>query len=145
MSTTTIRILIALFLIAHGWIHYSLTRVPVPEPGALHTPYFPSWWRAATDSGWLASRMGLSPVVVRTAGWILWMAALIGFVLAGLGIFGVPGLKMVWQPAAILGAVASLFLLTFYGHPWLVMGVVIDIAVLICIWRHIPAVLFIGL
>lgn len=144
MSTTMVRILIALFLIAHGWVHYSLTRVPVPASGALHTPYFPGWWRPDTDSSWLASRMGLSPEVVRTVGWILWMATLIGFVLAGLGLVGVPGLKMIWQATAIFGAVASLLLLTFYGHPWLVMGVLTDIAVLVGIWRHIPAVLFIG-
>jgi hypothetical protein len=49
MSPTTFRILIALFLIAHGLVHAVLAAVPVPEAGKPRTPFFPTWWRSAVD------------------------------------------------------------------------------------------------
>ena len=38
MNTSTLKILIAVFLILHGLIHYSLTYVPLPRPGEIKTP-----------------------------------------------------------------------------------------------------------
>lgn len=142
MSASTLRILIALLLIAHGLVHYSLTTVPVPAPGALRTPFFPSWWRADVDSNWLASRIGLPDTLVRTCGWLLWVALLIGFTLGGLGLIGVPGLNSIWQALLIFGSVASLLLLAFYWHAWLVLGVLINIVVMVSIWRQLPAFFF---
>jgi hypothetical protein len=142
MSASTLRILIALFLIAHGLVHYSLTTVPVPAPGALRTPFFPSWWRTDVDSNWLASLIGLPDNLVRTFGWLLWVALLVAFALGGLGLIGVPGLNSIWQTLLIFGSVISLILLAFYWHPWLVLGVLINLVVMVCIWRQLPAFLF---
>ena len=97
MNSNTFRIIFAIFLIAHGLVTMSLATVPAPQPGALRTPFFPAWWNANVDAKWPASNLGLSEVVVRTAGWILWLAALIGFVLAGVGLLGVPGLHGIWR------------------------------------------------
>jgi hypothetical protein len=149
MSPSTLRILIAVFLIAHGLVHFILTAVPTPpeggpvgQPGGVHTPFWPSWWRAATDPTWLASRMGLPQRAVRLFGSCLWLAALIGFALAGLGLLGLPGFSAIWPGAAAGGALASLLLLGFYGHPWLVVGAVIDLAVLASLWLHVPGSIF---
>lgn len=130
MSPSTLRILFALFLIAHGAITMSLATVPVPAPGALRTPYMPAWWRADTDSDWPASRQGLSPSLVRTAGWVLWLAVLVLFAAAGIGLLGLPGLNIFWQPLVTAGAVVSLILLVLYWHPWLVLGVLINAVLL---------------
>jgi len=142
MSASTARIAIALFLIAHGFIHFSLTTVPVPAPDALRTPFWPGWWRNAIDPLWLASRVGLSDNMVRILGSMLWVTVLAGFTLAGLGLMGVPGLNSLWQSAAIFGTIASLLLLVFYWHPWLVMGVLINLVVLASIWGRWPVALF---
>lgn len=142
MNTNTLRIVLAIFLIAHGLIHYSLTYVPVPKPGELRTPFWPSWARNDTDSAWLVSRMGLSNNVVRGVGSALWLLTVAGFAVAGLGLLGIPGLNQIWQGSAILGAVASLFLLVFYWHPWLVAGVLINLAVLAGVALHWPKSLF---
>lgn len=125
-----IRTLFALFLIAHGLITMSLATVPVPAPGALRTPYFPAWWRENVDSNWPISRLGLNPGLTRTTGWLLWLAALILFAGAGLGVLGVPLLSALWQPLAGIAAVLSLVLLVFYWHPWLVLGVVLNMGML---------------
>ncbi len=141
MSASTLRILIALFLIAHGWVHFTLTVVPAPAPGAQRTPFWPSLWRDDTDSNWLVSRAGLPAGFVRILGSILWMATVIGFTLAGLGLLGIPGLSMIWQGTIIFGAIASMLLLGFYWHPWLVMGVMINLVALASVWQQWPLAL----
>ena len=130
MSISILRIIIALILIAHGVVHFILTLVPIAEPGAKRTPFWPSWRRDATDPAWLASRLGLPAHWVRRIGYVLWVAALIGFVLAGLGLIGLPGLNLIWTITASFGAVASLILLLFYWHPSLFTAVIFNLAVL---------------
>ncbi len=142
MSPTTLRIVIALFLIAHGLVHFSLTTVPVPAPGGLRTPFWPAWWRDATDPLWLASRLGLTPDAVRTIGWLLWAAVLASFSLSGLALIFAPAQTAIWQAAAITGACASLILLVFYWHPWLVFGGLINLAVFVSLALHWPSALF---
>lgn len=142
MNLNLLRVMIAIFLVAHGLIHFSLTYVPVPKPGELRTPFWPAWWRTDTDPAWLASKLGLSNGLVRGLGSALWLLILFGFTLAGLGLLGFPGLSQVWAPAAGLGAGASLLLLVFYWHPWLVAGVVINLAVFAGIGLHWPKFLF---
>jgi hypothetical protein len=142
MSPSTLRILIAAFFIAHGWIHFSLTTVPVPAPGALRTPFWPSWKRTDIDPLWPAARLKLAPAAVRMLGSILWVTALTGFCLAGLGLLVLPGTPILWQSTAVIGSAASLILLALYWHPWLPVGVLIDLAVIAAIAFHWPAALF---
>jgi len=142
MPATTLRILIAIFLIAHGLVHMSLSNVPLPEPGGLHTPFWPSWWRQNVDPTWPAARLGLSADLVRTLGWVLWLLVMACFVIAGLGVLGFPLLNQVWQPVAVGASVLSLVLLGLYWHPWFVAGPVLDAAILIAIRASWPAALF---
>jgi hypothetical protein len=142
MSPAIIRTLIAVVLIAHGLIYFGMTIVPLPQPGGMQTPFWPSWWRDAVDNQWLAVRLGLAPQAVRLAGSLLWVIALAGFVLAGLGILGVPGLNAFWQLSAGVAAAVSLLLFLFYWHSWLVVGAAINVAVLAALWQNWPAALF---
>ncbi|MEM5773388.1 MAG: hypothetical protein AAGU05_00195, partial [Anaerolineaceae bacterium] len=90
MNTNTVRTLFVLFLLAHGWVHFSLTQVPLPQPGALRTPFFPSWWRNAVDPQWPASKLGLAPETTRTMGWILWVMVVALYVLSAVLLFTMP-------------------------------------------------------
>jgi hypothetical protein len=72
----------------------------------------------------------VKPAIVQTAGWVLWLAVLVLFAAAGVGLLGLPGLSAIWQPLASVGAVLSLVLLALYWHPWLVMGVVLNTGIL---------------
>lgn len=144
MSTGTIRVLAVIFLIAHGWVHYSLTRVPPPQPGALRTPFWPSPKRDAVDSRWLAARLGLPPAALRTVGYILVLLSAVGFTLAGILLLAAAVLPSLWILLAGAAAILSLALLVLYGHPWLVLGVVIDLAILAGLIWKVPAPLFGG-
>ncbi len=94
MPTNTLKIIIAIFFIAHAFIHISLSWAPIPKPGAMRTPFFPSWKRTDTDPKWPISKLGLPGSLVRITGSILFLAVTVAFCLAALGLLGVPGLNM---------------------------------------------------
>src|SRR5512133_2965149 len=142
MTTTAFRILFALFLIAHGWIHMSLAQVPVPQPGGLHTPFMPAWWRDAIDPSWPASRLGLPSSTVQTMGWVLWVLIVAGYGLAGLALLLAPQQTALWQGLAAAASVLSLLLLGLYWHPWLPVGVLIDLGLLAAVVLRAPALHF---
>jgi len=142
MNPTTLRVLFVIFLLAHGWVHMSLAQVPVPQPGALRTPFMPAWWREALDPAWPASKLGLPPQVTRTLGWVLWVLVAAGYTLAGAALLFAPGQASIWQGLAAAASVLSLVLLALYWHPWLPIGVLIDLALLAAIFLRFPAIQF---
>ena len=122
-----LKVLFAIFLIAHGLVHAGLAAAPIPndptsKPGAFFT---------ATARSWLLPRLELSVKVVQWVGIILVVLSTLGFILAGLGVFGISGLSVIWPMMAVVSACTSLLLLILFWHPWLVVGVLIDIGILI--------------
>src|SRR5688500_5699649 len=108
---TSLRIFIAVLLVAHGLVHASLSWVPLPAANGPHTPFWPSRWRDAVDPTWPVSRVGLGAPAIRALGWALWLTTLFGFAVAGLGLLGVPGLSTLWQTSAAVSAGLSLMML----------------------------------
>lgn len=143
MNPTLLRILFVLFILAHGWIHMSLAQVPVPQPGALRTPFFPSWWRDAVDPAWPVSKLDLSPELTRTLGWVLWGAVTALYVLAAAALLFFPHSSSVWQGLMIGASVASLALLGLYWHPWLPVGILIDLALIASVLLRWPVFQFV--
>lgn len=120
------KILIAIFLIAHGLVHAGLAAAPDPkDPDEKAGAFFTSAKRS-----WLLSKLGLSPNAIQWIGIGLVSLSTIGFVLAGLGVFGVAGLDTIWRTIAIISAATSLLLLILFWHRWLVIGVLIDLVIL---------------
>ena len=127
--------IIGAFLIAHGLVHAILAAAPIPndpapKPGAFFT---------TPTRSWLLSKLGSPDGVIQWAGILLVALATIGFILAGLGILGVPGLSAIWRIAAVASAAVSLLLLILFWHSWLVVGVLIDVAILVSLlWLKWP-------
>lgn len=142
MNPTTVRILFALFILAHGWVHMSLAQVPVPQPGALRTPSFPAWWRSGVDPSWPASRFGFSSETTRTLGWVLWLVVVILYTLGTVALVFFPAVTAVWQGLAVGASAFSLVLLGLYWHPWLPVGVIIDLALLAGVLFRLPILQF---
>ncbi len=130
------KILFAIFLIAHGLVHAGLAAAPIPndpeaKPGAFFT---------AAGRSWLLAQLGLSAPVVQWVGVILVALTTVGFVLAGLGVFGVPGLTTIWRTVAVISSCLSLLLLALFWHLWLVVGLLIDIGLLVALlWMKWPS------
>ena len=128
------RLLLGVFLIAHGLIHASYVS---PRPADAAT------WPFDLTRSWLLGFAGAP--VLRPLGLLLAAAATAAFVLAGLGVLGVPGLHGLWRSLAVTGAAASLLLLGLYWHPWLGLGVLLSLALLIAVGAlHWPSTAITG-
>jgi hypothetical protein len=115
--------LLALFVIAHGLIHLSYA---TPQPKNA------TGWPFQLEHSWLLSSVGLGGIA-RQVGLFLGVVTTIGFVLAGLGLLGVPWLSDAWQTLMIVGAAASILLLTLFWNRMLIMGLVIDAGLMILV------------
>ena len=137
-----LKIILGIFLMAHGLVHSILAIAPNPgDPDARPGAFF-----TAVERSWLLPQLGMGPSAIRWTGIILVALSTLGFILAGLGILGVPGLIAIWRTVAVVSSCVSLLLLILFWHPWLIIGVLIDTAVLIALlWAKWPAVDMIGL
>ena len=136
-----LKIALALFLIAHGLVHSILAIAPNPsDPDAKPGTFF-----TAVERSWLLPQLGLDTTTIRWIGIILVALSTIGFILAGLGVLGVPGLNTIWRTVSVISACLSLLLLILFWHPWLIVGVLIDIGILLALlWAKWPPVNMIG-
>jgi hypothetical protein len=115
-------LVVAAFMLAHGLIHASFL---TPRPPA--TAGGPSW-PFELNRSWLLTRLGVGSDVTRPLGIALVVLTIAGFALAAVSALGVaPGL---WSVGVVVGAVASLAILWLYFHPWLILGILIDIVLL---------------
>jgi hypothetical protein len=108
----------------------------------MRTPFFPAWWRKDVDALWPISKLKLPENSIRTIGWLLWLITTAAFALAGLGLVGIPGLTSIWTGLAVTGSIASILLLGLFWHPWLPVGIILDLVVLAGIFLKIPSGLF---
>jgi hypothetical protein len=114
---------IAAFLLAHAGIHVLF--LSPPPPATADGPA----WPFATGSSWLVTRFGVAPAPIRDLAFAL-VAVIIGaFALAAIAAIGVATASL-WLPAVVIGSMASIALLAMCFHPWLILGVGIDIALL---------------
>ena len=116
-------LLLAGFLLAHGLIHTGFVS-PRPPATAGGPP-----WPFALESSWAVTTLGLDPAVARLLGAALVVLVIGSFALAAIGSLGVLP-AAVWPLATVVGALASIGLLVLFFHPWLVLGIAIDLALL---------------
>ena len=129
-----IALLVGVFFIAHGLVHI-LYRVPAPNEK----------WPFNLGHSWLLTRLGLGERVLRKLGTVLWIAAMAGFVLGGLGVFGVPLLKEVWRPEVAVSSVMSFLLIGLFWHRNFVFALLLNAGIFVAlVWLHWPSVEMIG-
>lgn len=123
--------LVALFLIAHGLIH-AMYAAPAPSDSE-------SKWPFQLKHSWLLAPAGLD-AWAKPVGTALWILAAAGFAVTGLGLLGIPILHEWWRTLALASAGVSGLLLILFWNPQLVVGVLIDAAIVgVLLWN--PAVL----
>lgn len=114
---------IAGFLLAHAGIHV-LFLTP-PPPATADGPA----WPFATETSWLATRFGIVPDALRDLSFALVAVIVGGFALAAIVAIGIAPVS-IWLPAVVIGSVASIALLVIGFHPWLILGIGIDVVLL---------------
>ncbi|HET9012087.1 MAG TPA: hypothetical protein VFN38_09760 [Gemmatimonadaceae bacterium] len=61
----------------------------------------------------------------------LWWLAEVGFLVAGFGLLGVPWCRRVWEPSALVAAVASIMMHQRLGSVALAFGLVLDVIIIV--------------
>lgn len=109
--------LVGLLLIAHGLVH-SMYFISVPKSDTAYPFTF--------DHSFLLGSQG------KTIGKILVILTIILFLLAGLAVIGsVTGLAIIWKPLVLSAAGMSLLTFVLFWHPWLILGVVLNILLIL--------------
>lgn len=130
------RLVLAAFLVAHGLIHVSfLTRAPAPTAGGPAWPF-------VLDRSWILTPLELGADTTRVLGIALVALTVAGFALAAMVALGLLPASL-WVPAIVIGAIASIAVLVIFFHPWLTLGLAIDVvllwAVLVQSWTPVSA------
>lgn len=118
----------AVFIILHGVTHAILAVVPRPEdPDAGFATFY------SGPGSWLLSRLGFTESTARTTAILLSVIATLGFAAAGLALLGVLFPASWWRALASAAAVASLVIVISFWDRKLIVGLLIDVAVLIAL------------
>lgn len=115
-----LKTLTGLSLIAHGLVHWVLV--------APHPDVAGSGFAGFLKHSWLVTRAGLDESTAYLIGMALLAIVSIGFTVAGIPVFAS---QAWWRPLAIAMAGISIVLLALFWHKWLVVGPVLDMAILV--------------
>lgn len=118
------KFLLGAFLVGHALVHASYL-----APAPPRTADGPEWPFEMARS-WLVTAAGLDPALVRTLGTALVLTTIALLVAAGLSTVGWLIPPEWWSALVVGGAVASALTLALFFHPWIVLGLVIDAALL---------------
>jgi hypothetical protein len=122
-NTVLWKLLLTAFFMAHAAIHFGfISTAPAPAAGA------PPWPFDLTRS-WVLTPLGLEGSVTKTLGGGLLLLLGLGYAAATLVMMGVLPERL-FSASIIVGTSASLLLLALFFHPWLVLGVAIDVVLL---------------
>lgn len=119
-----VKLLLAGFLAAHGLIHASFLS-PAPPATAEGPP-----WPFDMAKSWLVTQAGLDAGQVGILGTTLVALTVIGFGLAAMGAAGWIVPAELWPPLVVGSVAASALLLALFFHPFLLLGFLIDAAIL---------------
>lgn len=128
-----IDVIAGLFLAAHGLVHLLyVTPAPADDP---NYPFVP-------ESRWIVRTLRLKPASAKAFAGSLAVLVAIVFVAAGVALLADAS---VWERAAVIASAISLVLMVVFFHPWLSIGIAIDVAIIASLmWLHVPASLFEG-
>jgi hypothetical protein len=107
-----VRVVAGVLLLAHGLVHLLYLAPDVPH--------------FCIDRSWLLPAPARRPVAR-----VLMAATVAGFALVALTVWGVPGLSAVWPALTIGACLLSMALLAGFWDTMLVIGIVIDVALMV--------------
>jgi len=131
---------VGIILILHGLIVAAQSAGSFGPGSGVKNPSWVDWWPTALGESWALSKLGLERSAVSWLGGLLWLVSGLLLIAAGLGVLDVLIPHSAWRSLAVAGAGISLFMLFVYLHPLLIIGVLLDVAILVAIlWADWPA------
>jgi hypothetical protein len=132
--------ILGVVLVAHGLITTMIGFGSMSAPGsaALPNPTWLGWWPGTLGRSWALDtlNLGSGPALI---GGLLWLAAGLALVGAGLGWLGVPVVSNQWQMLALVGAILGVAALALYFHPFYIVAMVINVVILVSVWGRVVA------
>ncbi len=130
--------LIAILLIVHGFIVSAQSGGSFGSGNAqIANPSWLSWFPVTLGRSWFLSAFKLEETLVDKVFGLLWVATGLCIIAAGLGILGFIIPKELWRTLAIYGASGSLVMLLLYVHPFFIIGILADAAILVALlWTN---------
>ena len=128
MSGTTLRIIIALVFVVHG-VGHSMGIIPAVRPVDVK-----GW----SSRSWLLTPL-LGEAASRIISIILYLAALVGFLAAALGLMGWLVPHDTWRTLAVASAVISLVAIALFWNAFVSLipnklgAIAVDVATLVCL------------
>lgn len=115
-----VRIVLGVLLMGHGLVHL-LWFVANDDPA----------WPFRLDRSWLLSEASRKPAAIALVGLVVASSTLLA-----LAVWGVPGLTSIWPGLMVAAGATSLATLVAFWDRQLVLGVVIDVAlIVVALWR----------
>ena len=118
-----VRLAIAGFLLVHAAIHAGFVS-PRPPATAGGPP-----WPFDVGRSWILRPLGIDAATSRALAIALIAVILGGFAVAGIAAIGIAPAGL-WPVAVTIGGVASIAVLILFFHPWLLLGIAIDVVLL---------------
>jgi hypothetical protein len=131
---------VGIVLVAHGLITTMIGFGSMSNPGsaAIPNPSWLGWWPGTLGRSWAfdALHLGSGPALI---GGLLWLAAGLALVGAGLGWLGVSAVSGQWQLLALGGAALGIAALALYFHPFYLVAIVMDLVIIAAAWGRVVA------
>ena len=114
------QIVIGVFLIAHGLVHWVYAAPQPNAPGAEP-------WSFLTQR-WLVTKAGFDQAMALKLGIALILLVTIGFAASGIGLLTS---QEWWRIMAIASSAISLLLLALFWHNWMIAGPILNIGIIL--------------
>jgi len=132
--------LIAALLVGHGLITsvIGFGAVTSPNAPAMALPSWVAWWPGPFGRSWFFEAFSFGPAAQMVGG-LVWLTAGLLIVAGGLGWFGLGFLEESRVTLLVAGAGLSLVALALYFHPFYLVAVAINIAIVLVLWGDFVA------
>jgi hypothetical protein len=131
---------VGIVLVLHGLITTMIGfgSLTSPSSAAMPAPSWLGWWPGTLGRSWALDALSLGSGAAALGG-LVWLAAGVALIGAGLGWLGVPALSDQWPILAFVGAALGLVALALYFHPFYLVAVVIDVVIVALVWGRLVA------
>lgn len=122
-------------LVLHGLITtmIGITSATSPDGPAMTMPSWLGWWSGPFGRSWLVDALQLG-TWASVLGGLLWVAAGVALVCAGLGLAGFEPLRAQWPLFGLVGGLLGLVLVAAYFHPLYAAAVLINVVLVVAVW-----------